>query len=304
MNLISCDSITKEFIEELFTLANKYKLKEHFISEKNNFSSKILVNAFFEPSTRTSLSFECAMNRLGGKVITFHKDVSSVKKGETFKDTIKTLSTYGDILVLRHPEKNKVKEASNYTNIPLINAGDGSGEHPTQALLDLYTIHNNFELTSCCHILFVGDAKNSRTIHSLVKLLHLYPSTKLYFLPFENQEPESSLVDFIKSHHNQIHVIQKWETIDHKMFDVVYMTRFQKERTTNNKEYKSFIIDINFVNKLKKECIILHPLPRNEELDESVDSDPRAHYFQQMENGVYIRMALLNYFLFPFIIGN
>ena len=159
MNLISCDSITKEFIEELFTLANKYKLKEHFISEKNNFSSKILVNAFFEPSTRTSLSFECAMNRLGGKVITFHKDVSSVKKGETFKDTIKTLSTYGDILVLRHPEKNKVKEASNYTNIPLINAGDGSGEHPTQALLDLYTIHNNFELTSCCHILFVGDAK-------------------------------------------------------------------------------------------------------------------------------------------------
>tara|TARA_B100000508_G_C11421572_1_gene258613 strand:+ start:105 stop:1016 length:912 start_codon:yes stop_codon:yes gene_type:complete len=299
MDLISCDSITKEFIENLFSRANKYKLNEQMISEKKNFSSKILINAFFEPSTRTSFSFESAMYKLGGKVITFHKDVSSINKGETFKDTIKTLCSYGDILVIRHPEKDKMKEAIKYSSIPVINAGDGNGEHPTQALLDLYTINNYFKLTSCCHILFVGDAKNSRTIHSLVKLLHLYPSTKIYFLPFKNQEPDSELVDYIKLHHNQIDVIQNWETLNHVLFDVVYITRFQKERTNNN-ENNNFIIDINFVNKLKKKCIILHPFPRNKELDENVDEDSRARYFEQMQNGIYIRMALLHYLLSSF----
>ena len=288
-SILTCENWTTNKIQKLFEKAdniNKYN---------NTLSNKILINAFFEPSTRTSLSFECAMKRLGGQVINFKKDSSSIKKGESFEDTIKTLSIYGDLMVLRHPQKNMINLASTLVDIPIINGGDGAGEHPTQALLDLYTIYKHFGKDfNKKIILFVGDLKNSRTIHSLLLLIHLYPEMKIYILAYIGLEPSNELLNKISIIHNQKNILVDCENIDFKMFDVVYITRLQKERLTSINQYSSnFRMTNELANKMKPESIIMHPLPRNEELDINVDGNFRCHYFKQMKYGVVIRMALI-----------
>lgn len=280
-------TINKRNINTLFHRADN-------IERNVSCKGKILVNTFFEPSTRTQYSFESAMYSLGGNVINFNVTTSSSKKGESFKDTIKTLSSYGDVMVLRHPEKNKINEARSYVDIPIINAGDGDNEHPTQALIDLYTIYSYFEkekdLTKINHILFVGDCKHSRTINSLIQVLKLYPHICIYFLPYSNCEPSKELLENIN---NMGEIFNNKNEVPFNKFDVIYCTRLQKERT-NNELSSDIVIDKSVLSQLKKKSIIMHPLPRNNEISVDIDEDPRAVYFEQVKYGVKIRMALLD----------
>tara|TARA_Y100000389_G_C17454944_1_gene517476 strand:- start:1192 stop:2127 length:936 start_codon:yes stop_codon:yes gene_type:complete len=296
-SLLSSVDLSVIEIQELFDIANN--IKNQSFEKINN---KILVNVFFEPSTRTSLSFECAMKRMGGNVINFQKDTSSLKKGESFEDTIKTLSQYGDIMVLRHPQVGKVSSAKCLIDIPLINGGDGSGEHPSQALLDLYTMYKHFgsEFEKKT-ILFIGDIKNSRTIHSLLMLIHKYPNMKIHFLSYSGLEASPELIERISIIHNQDKssiVINKmtleYDTFVHNLFDIVYVTRLQKERLEDIECVNTdFVISNEFANKLKDDAIIMHPLPRNNEILREVDNNSRCYYFKQMKYGIDIRMALI-----------
>tara|TARA_Y100000389_G_scaffold124515_2_gene121882 strand:- start:2913 stop:3818 length:906 start_codon:yes stop_codon:yes gene_type:complete len=297
MTLLNCKGLTALDINTIFLLTDEI----YHISHKS-IAGKILVNVFFEPSTRTALSFECAMKRLGGNVINFQKDVSSLKKGESYEDTIKTLSTYGDLMVLRHPEIGKVSKASTLIDIPIINAGDGAGEHPTQALLDLYTIYKHFgEDFKNKTILFVGDLKNSRTIHSLISLVHLYPEMKIYILSYPGLEPDEQLLEKISKIHQQPKdsIVFSVYDIDYSLFDVVYITRLQRERAGCPRYAggynvpRSFIMTNELANTMKEDAIIMHPLPRNEEIHPDVDDNHRCHYFKQMKYGVDIRMAII-----------
>jgi carbamoyl-phosphate synthase/aspartate carbamoyltransferase len=289
--MISSKKPNLTFINRIFFLAHTYKTKR-----TRQFKDKILINAFFEPSTRTSLSFESAMYRLGGNVINFNKDLSSIKKGESFEDTIRTISTYGDAIIIRHPEKGIVEKAAKISTIPVINGGDGDGEHPTQGLLDLFTIHKCFNLQSRINILFVGDIMHSRTVNSLLDYLSIYPFSKINILPYNNREPNYDLLYEIAKDHTQIvdDIVVSEDTVELDKYDVVYVTRLQKERSSKN-DRVTHIVDNNFLSKTKKNCIIMHPLPRNEEINPEIDNDPRCKYFEQMENGVAIRMALLHY---------
>jgi len=288
MNLIDLDDISLDFIHSIFYCAKNYKNNNY----NKLYKKYILANAFFEPSTRTSLSFECAMKRLDGDVINFQKSHSSIKKGETDYDTIKTLEMYSDILVIRHPDKEFIYTLQDKIKIPIINGGNGSGDHPTQALLDLFTISEYFDIFSIkditkIKILFIGDIKHSRTIHSLYYLLHMFNCFDIYFYCYPNCENEYT------NKENTIHDFSKIYE-----FDIVYCTRLQKERFENsNIDIKKYILTKKIVSKMKTHAIILHPLPRNEEIDISVDNDKRACYFEQMKNGVFIRMAIIYYLL-------
>lgn len=299
--MLSANDINKEYIEELFTFVSSNEIY------KQSFHNKILINAFFEPSTRTALSFEAAMYKIGGKVITFQKDISSIKKGESFYDTIKTLCVYGDILVIRHPDVKKIEEARKIANIPVINAGNGNGEHPTQALLDLYTIHSHLKQHSINHplslskkyyetpvqlkVLFIGDIANSRTTHSLIGLLCKYPNTTIDTLPYPGCETKTDILEILKKHNSTSSEISK-DTLHIGQYDVIYSSRFQQERTACGVK-PHIIIDNDFMKKVKKNAIIMHALPRNSEIDPEIDDDPRCIYFKQMEYGVLVRMGIL-----------
>jgi len=293
MTLLSCNNLTAFDIKNLFL--NTDIMSQNYDMLMRN---KILINVFFEPSTRTSLSFECAMKRLGGDVINFQKDASSLKKGESYEDTIKTLSNYGDIMVLRHPEIGKVALASELIDIPVINAGDGAGEHPTQALLDLYTIYKKFgDSFETKTILFIGDLKNSRTIHSLISLINLYPKMKINILSYPGLEPDEQLLDKISKIHQQPKdsIVFSIYDIDYSLFDVVYITRLQKERLKEGeKGMCHFKMTNELANTMKEDAIIMHPLPRNREIDPEVDNNHRCHYFKQMKYGVNVRMAIIS----------
>uniref|UniRef100_A0A6C0KK75 aspartate carbamoyltransferase n=1 Tax=viral metagenome TaxID=1070528 RepID=A0A6C0KK75_9ZZZZ len=261
---------------------------------------KVLVEAFFEPSTRTALSFECAMKKLGGEVITFHQQGSSKIKGESDMDTIMTLSHYGDALILRHPDHDLYEQVVNNIHIPVINGGNGANLHPTQALLDLYTLYKRFgDDFQYKKILFVGDIKQSRTIHSFVHLLELYPKTQIYFHPYLNCEPEYTYINHISRIHNQdeTKMIVYGNDIDYGNYDVVYLTRYQKERHVDSASTTMVMSSYRFTyenaNDMHENAIIMHPFPRNQELDTMVDSTPQAYYFQQSKYGVELRMAIL-----------
>jgi aspartate carbamoyltransferase len=290
--MISSKNVTAKYVNNLFKKADKFKVN-HYTPK---WQDKILVNAFFEPSTRTSMSFESAMYRLGGNVINYNQDVSSAKKGESYEDTIKTLSSYGHILVLRHPEKGMVDEANKYSNIPVINAGDGDGEHPTQSLLDLYTIHSNFKLNDeYVKVLFIGDIKHSRTIHSLLHLFKNYNRIKVYFLPYEGKGPDYNMLANTAIAHEQIleDITIDRRDLDIGEFDVIYCTRLQSERNSELRR-PDFIVNKELLKDAKENAIVMHPFPRNSELSSDVDDDPRNQYFQQMRNGLYVRMALID----------
>jgi aspartate carbamoyltransferase len=262
----------------------------------NLLRGSILVTLFFEPSTRTRLSFEAAMQRLGGGVISMGSvESSSVAKGETLTDTAQTVAQYADVIVIRHPRMGSAKEVADAVSIPVINAGDGAGQHPTQALLDLYTIRKELGTLKNLKIALVGDLKNGRTVHALVEVLSHF-GVRFYFVsPDLLRMPEEVAV---RMKEKGCEVI---ETDDLVMAasksDLVYMTRIQKERFADLSEYEkvkgSYIIDREFLDRLKKKITILHPLPRVDEIHPEVDSYPGAAYFRQMRNGVFVRMALL-----------
>lgn len=252
---------------------------------REDLKGKVLGLLFYEPSTRTRCSFEAAMQRLGGTTVLVTQD-SSIKKGESLEDTIKMLMCYCDGVVLRHPEPGASQRASQLG--PIINAGDGIGEHPTQALLDVYTLSREMALEGKT-IALIGDLKHGRTTHSLAKLLALYDVKLLYVAPDKLKMPDLGVA------HEECSLEEAVEVAD-----ALYVTRIQKERFASVEEYDalkgSYKINPDLMTKAKSTCVVLHPLPRNDEIDPAFDSDPRAAYFRQAQNGMYVRMALLSLF--------
>ena len=281
MHLLSIDEFNEKRIDKIFTHANNLQIG---IRPYPSEYKKILANLFYEPSTRTSSSFFSAMTRLGHTVLPINEVVySSVTKGETLEDTIRTLSSYVDIIVLRHPSVGAAKAAARVSSVPIINAGDGVGEHPTQTLLDLYTIWRKFRRINDLTITLMGDLKNGRTVHSLISVLHdLYNVNINLVSPDNLQLPEYLDKGMPKS-------TLLTEDIC-KTTDVLYMTRVQQERGSVG-EYK---LTQAHVALLKKTMIVMHPFPRQNEIPTWFDTDLRAYYFKQIQNGLYVRMAILS----------
>lgn len=260
--------------------------------------NKIMASLFYEPSTRTRFSFESAMLRLGGKIITTEnaREFSSASKGESLYDSIRVMNGYADVIVMRHHEAGSAKKAADTSRAPVINAGDGAGQHPTQALLDLYTIKDQFKEINNLKIAMVGDLKYGRTVRSLTYLLAKYANINIYFV----SPTVCKMEDDIKEYLDRSGVPWTEEEDLEKVLpeiDCVYMTRVQKERFQNPDDYKEaagkYILSLDKAKKMKPDAIIMHPLPRVDEIPKEVDSDPRAHYFEQAQNGLYVRMALL-----------
>ena len=261
-----------------------------------NMEGQVVATLFFEPSTRTRLSFETAANRLGARVITVANAASSsVAKGESLADTIRTVDGYVDVIVMRHPMKGSAQIAADNAKHPVINAGDGSGQHPTQALLDIYTIRKEKESLGGHTVTFVGDLKYGRTIHSLGYFMALYGNKMIFVSPKSLQMPAEITAD-LRSRGAEIE-----ETSNLKkalaISDIVYVTRIQKERFENPAEYEkvkgAYILNSSIIKKAKPGITILHPLPRIDEISTDVDDYEGAAYFRQAHNGLYVRMALL-----------
>lgn len=259
---------------------------------------KRLATLFYEPSTRTRLSHEAAMQNLGGNVIGFPSaDVSSVSKGETIEDTIRVISCYADIAAMRHPQVGSAALAAAYSSIPVINAGDGAGDHPTQTLLDLYTIRKRLGRLTDLTIGFCGDLKFGRTVHSLVKSLSRESGIRFVFIsPAELSLPDDILKTYVTDTRIPFTIGTDLEQAIGNL-DVLYMTRIQEERFTSREEYLRFkglyILDADKMALAKSDIAVLHPFPRVDEIDPAIDSDPRTAYFEQVQNGVYIRMAVI-----------
>ncbi|MDP1538951.1 MAG: aspartate carbamoyltransferase [bacterium] len=262
---------------------------------------KKMISFFYEPSTRTRCSFEVAMTLLGGKVVFSTENArqfSSVSKGETLEDTIRILNGYHpDVIVLRYDKEGGAEIAAQFSSAPIINAGDGTGEHPTQALLDIYTIQKEFGKIDGISIAMVGDLTQGRTVHSLSYLLGKFSGIKIYFVSPVSLKMKDEIKDYLKKQN-----ISLSEETDLRkvapLVDVIYQTRIQKERGSLIDESQGFYnVNQEILNLMKKEAIIMHPLPRVDEISPEVDKDPRAVYFRQAENGLYVRMALLKMIL-------
>jgi carbamoyl-phosphate synthase/aspartate carbamoyltransferase len=296
-HLLDVINFKKEDIMSYISKAQDMKMFLNIGDNLTYLKGKILACLFFEPSTRTSCSFQAAMLKMGGSVISVTDKYSSVEKGETLEDTIRSLGCYADAIVLRHPLKGSSHLAASVSNIPIINAGDGNGEHPTQALLDIFTIYSELgSLDAELVITFLGDLKNSRTIHSLIRLLCLFPKMKFIYISPESLEMPQEIVSFVEEKGiEQVTLMSLEEAI--KETDVLYVTRIQKERFTDIGLYSTiskYCVDAKVLLGAKEKMIIMHPLPRNQEIAVEVDKDPRAVYFKQMKYGLYMRMAILN----------
>ncbi|MGO1468430.1 MAG: aspartate carbamoyltransferase [Tissierella sp.] len=295
-HLIDSMDLSLEELESLFELARDIIKDESKYNEvcKN----KIMGALFYEPSTRTRLSFEAAMLRLGGQVIGFSEaSSSSVSKGESIPDTIRTVGSYADLIVVRHPKEGAPRYASFKSPVPVINAGDGGHQHPTQTLTDLLTIRQTKGQLGNQTIGICGDLKFGRTVHSLIKSISRYEGIKFVLI----SPPELKVPEYIKKEiliKKNIPFIEI-ETLEEAMseMDVLYMTRVQKERFFNEADYvrlkDTYILDKEKLEYAKKDLAILHPLPRVNEISEEVDDDPRACYFRQVKYGMYVRMALI-----------
>ncbi|MFL0251122.1 aspartate carbamoyltransferase [Clostridium neuense] len=295
-SLIDPMDFSKEELEEIFALADK--IIENPREYAHAADGKILATLFYEPSTRTRFSFEAAMLRLGGKVIGFSEPNStSVSKGETIADTIRIVSCYADIVAMRHPKEGAPKIASMYSEIPVINAGDGGHQHPTQTLTDLLTISKIKGKLSNLTIGMCGDLKFGRTVHSLIKALSRYENNKIILIsPDELKVPDYIKKGILDKNNIEYEEVKRIEDVIESL-DVLYMTRVQKERFFNEEDYirlkDSYILDKNKLSKAKDDMIILHPLPRVNEISYDIDSDKRACYFKQAKFGMYVRMALM-----------
>ncbi|MCF6807921.1 aspartate carbamoyltransferase [Thiotrichales bacterium 19S9-12] len=295
-NLISISDLNRKQIEQIIDLAEELKR----FPDPNYLSGKIIASLFFEASTRTRLSFESAIYRLGGKIIGFadSKNTSLDKKGESLEDTILMINGYADLIVMRHPVVGSAKLASEFASIPVINAGDGSNEHPTQTLLDLYTIKEHHGQIDHLHIGLVGDLKYGRTIHSLIKALSLFESVTLYLVAEDSFDlPEELHQEATKHGVNLIPCNSLKEMLP--KVDVLYMTRIQKERLADkvDSELQHVLTKALVEEYAKDTLIVLHPLPRQEELCASVDQLKQAKYIHQAHNGLYVRQAILKLLL-------
>ncbi|KAM8846963.1 multifunctional protein CAD [Synchiropus picturatus] len=294
-HVLSVRQFSKEQMSHLFNVAHTLRLMVQKERSLDVLKGKVMASMFYEVSTRTSSSFAAAMQRLGGSVVHFSESTSSSQKGESLADSVQTMSCYADVLVLRHPTPGAVETASRHCRKPVINAGDGVGEHPTQALLDVFTIREELGTVNGMTITMVGDLKHGRTVHSLAKLLTQYRITLRYVAP-RNLHMPSEIINFVASKGIKQ---EEFESIEEALpdTDVLYMTRIQKERFSSAEEYKScfgqFILTPHIMTGAKKKMVVMHPLPRVNEISAEVDTDPRAAYFRQAENGMYIRMALL-----------
>ncbi len=290
--------LDKHILSDLFSLADQMEQRDRERKLVKTLDGRVLACIFYEPSTRTRFSFESAMLKLGGTTITTENatQFSSVTKGETLHDTITVISQYADVIVLRHYEEGSAKIASEVSSVPVINAGDGTGEHPTQALLDLYTIQKEFGRVDNLKIALVGDLLYGRTIHSLLNLLALYKGIELYLVAPEQLKLPTRYKENLTENNIKFHELKDLHDVA-GLANVIYMTRVQRERFSDKEEYEKlkdcYIINNDMMKTLQKDAIILHPLPRVSEISVEVDIDKRAAYFRQTRNGLYIRMALL-----------
>ncbi|MDD3225801.1 MAG: aspartate carbamoyltransferase [Clostridium sp.] len=287
--------LSVEELEEIFKLADD--IIKNPASYEKVASGKILATLFYEPSTRTRLSFETAMLRLGGKVIGFSEPNStSVTKGETVADTVRVVDCYADIIAMRHPKEGAPKIASMYSSVPVINAGDGGHQHPTQTLADLITIRKTKGRLSNFTIGFCGDLKFGRTVHSLIKALSRYENIKYVLISPNELKIPNYLKNEMKEKNIEFVEKEKLEDVIGDL-DILYMTRVQKERFFNEDDYvrlkDSYILDNGKLKFAKKDMVILHPLPRVNEISYEIDNDERACYFKQVKFGMYGRMALM-----------
>ncbi|HVN52884.1 MAG TPA: aspartate carbamoyltransferase [Anaerolineaceae bacterium] len=295
-DILSVKQFDREDLKYIFSIAHEMREMVTRIGTFDLLKGKILANLFYEPSTRTSSSFTSAMERLGGSVIPINEvRYSSVTKGESLPDTVRTLEAYADVIVLRHPEIGSAALAARYARKPVINAGDGAGEHPTQALLDLFTIEEELHRLDGLAVTMAGDLKYGRTVHSLARLLSLYGVRLNYVSPEILRMPAEIMAEIAQKSVPQA----EHRTLDAVLAetDVLYVTRVQKERFENPEEYElvkdAYVITPELMRGAKDEMIVMHPLPRVTEIAMEFDEDPRAAYFRQMEYGLYTRMALL-----------
>lgn len=295
-DILHANQFSKRDIDHLIKITSGFEKELKGKGSLPLLKGKILATLFYEPSTRTRFSFETAMQRLGGGVISMASaESSSAAKGESLADTARTISQYADAIVIRHPRIGSAKEAADAASVPVINAGDGAGQHPTQALLDIYTIHKELGSLNGLTASMVGDLKYGRTVHALVELLCLFKARLFFVSPAILRMPEE-----ITSHLREkgIEVVETEDLAKAAAeSQLIYMTRIQKERFADLSEYErlkgSYVIDGDFLKRLKKQTTIMHPLPRVDEIREEVDGYPGAAYFRQVKNGVFVRMALL-----------
>jgi aspartate carbamoyltransferase len=296
-NILSVRQFSRADLEYIFGVAHEMRVMVERIGTFDLLKGKILANLFYEPSTRTFASFMAAMQRLGGAVIPISEvRYSSVAKGESLPDTVRTLAAYADVIVIRHPEVGSAALAAQYAGKPVINAGDGVGEHPTQALLDVFTIREELGRLDGLTVTLLGDLKYGRTVHSLARLLTRFDNIKLHYVSPEVLRMPREVIEEVKEKGLPQ---EEHETLDEVLpeTDVLYVTRVQRERFDNLKEYEqvkdAYVITAKTLGKAKDRMIVMHPLPRVNEVAMEVDQDPRAAYFRQMEYGLYVRMALL-----------
>jgi aspartate carbamoyltransferase catalytic subunit len=305
-HIIEAQQFDTKILSEMFELTAKM---EDLVRQggTQDYHNRIMATLFYEPSTRTRFSFETAMHRLGGRVVSTEnaREFSSVSKGETLEDTIQIMNGYADVIVLRHNEVGAARRASAVSRVPVINAGDGIGQHPTQALLDLYTIRKEIGHIDGLRIAMVGDLAQGRTVRSLAYLLSKFQDVRIYFVA----PPPLKMKEDILEHLEERRVWYAEETSLAKVLpevEVVYQTRIQKERFGDRiAEYEKcrgvYVIDEACLKLMQKQAIVMHPLPRLDEIRMEVDRDPRAAYFRQAQNGLYVRMALLKMVLPPSI---
>jgi len=300
-HVVEVGQFGREAVEDLFASADRMRTLPRRAAPLRG---RILATLFYEPSTRTRLSFESAMLRLGGGVISTEnaREFSSAIKGETVEDTIRIVAGYGDAVVIRHYEQGAAHRAAAVSPVPVLNAGDGPGEHPTQALLDLYTIRHELGRIDGLRIALVGDLRFGRTARSLARLFRLTSGTELVFV----SPPAVAMGDDIRAELSAAGIPFRDEPDLAAVLpevDIVYQTRIQKERFPTSEEYAAvrgvYVIDRAALDRLNPAAVVLHPLPRVDEIAPDVDADPRAAYFRQAENGVFVRMALLDWVLTP-----
>jgi aspartate carbamoyltransferase catalytic subunit len=295
-DIISIHDFSREEIEHVLKVSKKMIPAARGEEKNASLKGKILSTIFFEPSTRTRLSFEAAMIRLGGSVVGFSDpEITSLKKGETLADTIRMVESYSDVIVLRHPMEGASKLAANFTERPVINAGDGAGQHPTQTLLDLFTIWTEKKKIEDNNIVLLGDLKYGRTVHSLASALALFGANLTFVAPDVLQMPKE-ILDYVSekgASYKSSSVLE--DAIESA--DVLYVTRIQRERFPDAAEYEkvagAYRVDNEVLSKANKDIIVMHPLPRVKEIAPEVDITDHALYFKQAFNGVPVRMALM-----------
>lgn len=295
-NVISIKDFPKDEILYILEKAKEFKQKPH----PNLLAGKVMASLFFEPSTRTKLSFDAAMKRLGGEVIGFSDSkVSSTKKGESLQDSIETVEKYSDVIVMRHPLEGSARVASEKTTLPVINGGDGANQHPTQTLLDLFTIQEVQGKMNNLHVAMSGDLKYGRTVHSLAEALSDF-GVKLYFISPENLKMPQHIKNELDKKNIKFSEHEKFSEIMDKI-DILYVTRIQKERFPDPLDYERvknlYILKMKDLKYAKENLKVLHPLPRVNEIEYDIDKTPYAYYFQQAENGMFVRQALLSLIL-------